>query len=521
MRLYGKRFLRNAMESKVRERIESRDTIIWEIYPDERYCIVKVAGSSALVRAWFPRNTDKIPPWLKVGMTARIAHVGGDRSRIEVIGHGLVLPASLSGVTLPPIPVGDDGSLTGMQVNQTTSPGQSVAITEGTYRINGVLYDFNPDTSMGDGGEWHVGDGGLMSGGYLVMPVDLVGGGEGNYLFRYDAFVIGTDGIVHYIKGAEWQWTYLSGSGPVKPAIPGDHVLISDYILRWSGQTEVYNRDIGREYEEPTPSEIRRTDDHPELWTVEWETRGYESPWCTDEAPMGLQMTLSLFDQYGNSVLWINTLIDLEFNYLPDIPEDNISGYIDFGAYGTMGALSPSVKPLTISLGPSNSISFKVWRSHFYYEQSDPELAGYPGFWQGSDVDGSPTITVDLVNAGVTGVRYSFQVFFIGPDGYPMFGKLDPRDPRNGGTAYRVSGVISLGGNPLAAVLVVLTGVRTIDNASVNFMASTDNNGIFAFNSVLAGNYVVTPQMAGHTFTPASRSVTVSGSVSGLDFVAT
>jgi hypothetical protein len=423
MRLYGKRFLRNAMESKVRERVESRDTIIWEIYPDERYCIVKVAGSSALVRAWFPRNTDKIPPWLKVGMTARIAHVGGERSRIEVIGHGLVLPAALSGVTLPVIPTGDDTIISGMLMSQTPTAGQSVMIRAGTYRIGGQDYVFSSGTSMGEGGEWHVGDGGTMTGDYLIMPVDPVSGGAGDYRFRFDAFVIGADGVVDYIKGDEWQLTMLGGTGPEKPAIPGGHVLIMDYILRWSGQDEVMSRDIGREYEAPRSGALILSQDPGgeylpgyQGYVVDIDSKPPFQPWYTsqqDEASMGFPNTVTVYDQYGNPSSWAltNELVELEFKYV--VPSRS-SGATYISGYGLLWPADTAV----INLGIGNSVSFVVYRNHTY-ETPEP-LDPSQDYWLGSLDDMSPAIMITAVNSGYRSISIACSVGFLDGDGLPL-----------------------------------------------------------------------------------------------------
>ncbi len=72
-----------------------------------------------------------------------------------------------------------------------------------------------------------------------------------------------------------------------------------------------------------------------------------------------------------------------------------------------------------------------------------------------------------------------------------------------------VSGAVSEG------VTVTLSGGRSA-------MTTTDGTGHYAFTGLADGSYTVTPSLSGYTFSPASRSVSVSGAdVAGQDFTAT
>jgi hypothetical protein len=89
-----------------------------------------------------------------------------------------------------------------------------------------------------------------------------------------------------------------------------------------------------------------------------------------------------------------------------------------------------------------------------------------------------------------------------------------------GGGSSPVTGSISgsvttsVTGAPLAQVSVVLSGAGTATT-------TTDANGAYRFTSLNPGIYMVTPSLAQATFSPASRSVTVSGTgPSGQDFAA-
>lgn len=444
MRLYGKRFLKNSMEGISRARKESQDSIIWEIYPDLRYCMVKVSGSSALVRAWFPRNTDKIPPWLKIGMTARIAHVGGEQSRVEVIGHGLVIPSTVSGGYLPPIPLGEDSVVGGMLLSQTPSPGTAVIVYSGTYRIDGVLYSFESGTTMADGGTWFLGDGGDMSGDYLILSTDPLPY-SGAYIFRYDAFVVGADGVVDYIQGTPWQYTGFYGNqdGPTPPDIPAGHILLGNYIYRWSGQPAISSADFGRSFEVPIPMQLQTTanaminiedpNDAYGRWGPKRIVRDSRElsgdGWWMHERiawPVGETESDSVIvlDQYGNPATWGATghMNQLHFQQTSGATQYLIAQgqclnseldarYQVWDIHGGGQEIHPpnQKKELFLDLGLGYQVNFRTWRRAEFM----PEVGMWaPGYWRSDDGDDDygAMYWVTLTHNGAETCRMAFNV---------------------------------------------------------------------------------------------------------------
>ena len=81
---------------------------------------------------------------------------------------------------------------------------------------------------------------------------------------------------------------------------------------------------------------------------------------------------------------------------------------------------------------------------------------------------------------------------------------------------YSISGTASLsGGGPLAGATMTLTG-------AAGATTTTAADGTYTFTGLANGGYTVTPSLAGYTFTPTSRAVTVSGAnVGGQDFTGT
>ncbi len=77
--------------------------------------------------------------------------------------------------------------------------------------------------------------------------------------------------------------------------------------------------------------------------------------------------------------------------------------------------------------------------------------------------------------------------------------------------AFPVSGQVTVEGVGLADV-VITDGTRT---------ATTDRTGAYTLTQVLSGTHVLTPTLAGYTFTPVTRTVTVTEALTGQDFVAT
>jgi hypothetical protein len=67
----------------------------------------------------------------------------------------------------------------------------------------------------------------------------------------------------------------------------------------------------------------------------------------------------------------------------------------------------------------------------------------------------------------------------------------------------------------------VTSGVTIVLSGAASATATTGGTGAYRFTGLANGGYTLTPSLAGHTFSPASISVTVRGaSVSGKDFTA-
>src|SRR5512143_3923337 len=71
-----------------------------------------------------------------------------------------------------------------------------------------------------------------------------------------------------------------------------------------------------------------------------------------------------------------------------------------------------------------------------------------------------------------------------------------PTDPDNPTAKVTFSGKITSGGSPLAGVQVFLSGDKSLNTV-------TDGNGAFSFADVSGRNFLVTPSLKNHGFTPS------------------
>lgn len=81
-----------------------------------------------------------------------------------------------------------------------------------------------------------------------------------------------------------------------------------------------------------------------------------------------------------------------------------------------------------------------------------------------------------------------------------------------GADTYGISGKVS--GDVKAGVKITLSG-------DTSGTTTTDDDGTYSFDGILDGSYTVTPSLTGYAFTPANRSVTVSGADATQNFIAT
>ncbi len=275
MRLYGGRKIHRAAQRQIAARQELRDAIVYSVDSTNRYCLVKIQGTDTQIKAFYPENWEQTPQYLKPGNAVRITHPGGNRGRIEVAGHGFLIPTAVPGGTVTPTPATPgDTVLTGCTLVATDPAAMGASVMPGTYRIDGVTYTLASLTMDRSDVE--------MDRGEIVM------GGAGDSVafdaasatyFRYDIVAAGTDGDAHVVKGSN------AAGEPTMPSTPADHVRLG-WVLIYPDMTAVAATDINRLYTTPVASELRVTPDDQDLAWGDTST----------------DIAVSVRDQYGNRI---------------------------------------------------------------------------------------------------------------------------------------------------------------------------------------------------------------------------
>ncbi len=278
MRLYGGKVIRNKVRQQFEERKEMRDAVISSVVPASRYAWVQIQGSNTQIKAYYPENWETTPQYLKVGNSVRISHPGGNKSRIEIVGHGFLLPTPVAGASLPETPGPGDAVLTGCTLSPVYPAAMKAIVAPGTYRISEVTYSLV---------------GMMMDRTDLVMDrtdliMDLVGGvvsfdaASATY-FRYDSVVAGTDGLAHVVKGTNFAYDVTAVPDP--PVAPSGHVLLG-WVLIYPNMTTITAADINRLFLKPVATRFDIVVADSDLAWAELTTT----------------ITLTMKDQYGNLI---------------------------------------------------------------------------------------------------------------------------------------------------------------------------------------------------------------------------
>lgn len=270
MRTYGKRLIRGAADKAARQAVESRDAVLWDILLAERVCRCKIQGSNELIIARFPQNWATVPEWAKPGQAVRIAHRGGVRGYIEVVGFGRAIPTPVSGSVTPTPSTPNDAILAGCLIKAIPQTERmSVYVTTGWARFGGVEY-MVPAVAMATGSAFKMNMGIAMGEAAGVFNITAPSVGQ----FRYDLFSLSPSLIVTKTAGA--VFTTVEN----KPMLPSGHLLIG-YLLVRGGQTVITAADIGQSWSAPVPASIATTAiDNGTTWSI----------------------VASVKDQYGNAI---------------------------------------------------------------------------------------------------------------------------------------------------------------------------------------------------------------------------
>lgn len=285
MRANNKKFLGNKTERRISRHKESKDCIIWEVYPQNRVARVRIQGSSKDIMAKYPQSWEETPTWLKKGNVARIVFTGGVRGRVELVGTGHLRPTPYDGsAAMPTTGASDDGVLSGGNVYPIPlNPRMAVMVKTGTYQIGGVSYSLGPMT-MGVGNTVYMGDGVVMGQTAAVITIDSVASGY----YRYDLICVGTDGVVDYVKGT----AVAEGTEPTLPDLPADHVMLGRVFV-YPGLTAITANELSSYYVAPKVTSL--------VLEVRYNNNVITS-WLYNNFDKILTIRATTKDQYGNTV---------------------------------------------------------------------------------------------------------------------------------------------------------------------------------------------------------------------------
>ncbi|MFA6290235.1 MAG: hypothetical protein WC637_00560 [Victivallales bacterium] len=248
MRLYSGRLIKNKISQQITNRQEMRDAVVMSVDSTNKYALVKIQGSNTSIKAWYPENWESTPSYLKPGNAVRINQPGGNKSRIEIVSMGILLPTAVPGGSVTPTPVEEEdtiidgceipyapGAEYGYQPVHLTAgdPGDAplgdsfqLYVSAGTYRINGVTYGLIYIPKMDDATvkmdntlvKMTGADPGITETGGAVTIDPPV-----NHDFWYASLMIGTDGVVDVVYSAPWNY---GETVPDPPLATTDHIRI-------------------------------------------------------------------------------------------------------------------------------------------------------------------------------------------------------------------------------------------------------------------------------------------------------
>lgn len=277
MRLYHKRLIKTEVKKQQDLRVETRDAVVYDIDTVHKIARVKIQGSDTLIYAWYPENWENAPTWLKPGNAVRIMHTGGSRSRVELVGHGQIIPTytpgGIGGPEIPPeidhirygceLKASDIGSGLNVIVNRG-----SVMIDQETVLLGNVTMDALSSYTMGDGG--------YMGGTASVLQLEPAS----DTTFRFDRIAVGLDGVPYVISG--------SGFSPytTTPFVPGIdvHAISLGFVLIYPNMQVVTQADINKDFNMPTATSIK---------VIKQQNR-------IEHGQSSLDFSVGVVDQYGN-----------------------------------------------------------------------------------------------------------------------------------------------------------------------------------------------------------------------------
>lgn len=295
-KMYNKKIGQNAIDTRIRRRIEERDAIVWSIDEGNDIVNLKIQGSDTLLVAHYHQVLNAVPKYVKPGAAVTVRHRRGNKGYVEIVGTGRAIPTPIGASSGLPEVGATDVVVSGMEVLATYPTSMSVRVNPGVYRLNNTLYVWSETNNfyytMDDPPELIMGtDPVTMGGQYYVVNIPAAPATPA--YGRYDLLVIGPhDNQIDVVSGAEVNF---STDEPVMPSVPVNHVMV-DWVLVFYGDTVVTDAMIGKSYNAPAPQDITVTISTSFVTDqqLEWNPAAPPSASCV--------IIISVDDQYGTTI---------------------------------------------------------------------------------------------------------------------------------------------------------------------------------------------------------------------------
>jgi hypothetical protein len=294
-KMYNKKIGLNAIDSRLRKRVEERDAIVWSIDENNDVVNLKIQGSDTLLVAHYHQVLNALPRYVKPGAAVTVRHRRGNKGYVEIMGTGRAIPTPVGASSGLPQVGSTDVVISGMEVLATDPTSLTVRVNSGVYRMDNTLYVWSETNNffytMNDPAELIMGTDAVTMGGQYYV-VNIPAAPSTPQYGRYDLLVVGPhDNQIDVLSGSEVN---LTNEAPVKPSVPANHVLV-DWIFIQYGDTVVDSTMIGKNYSQPGPETITVT-----LGGIDI-TVDDEFGWSLiDNTPI-CTITISVQDQYGGT----------------------------------------------------------------------------------------------------------------------------------------------------------------------------------------------------------------------------
>jgi len=239
MRTYNKRFLTSNIKKISEKNLEIKSGIVWSISTANKYCMIKIQGSTDQIKAWYPASWGTLPGWVKIGAPVQMRHRLGLRGSMEIFAQGQILPIDSLNPTLP---TADDRIIEGCKIGSIPNEPQMMALIHtGVVRIGGSTITIDA-IKMSATCNYRMGMGGRMNDVAAISTIAVAPSCVSN--LRYDLFQVGADAVIDLITGTTFRNTATAAT---ISSVTTDHVEIGRILIPY-GKTQILNKDANVEW---------------------------------------------------------------------------------------------------------------------------------------------------------------------------------------------------------------------------------------------------------------------------------